>query len=68
MAVPGLVRFFSASMVAALSLAVTGLTESLARPKSKILAWPRVVTKMFAGLISRWMMPLEWATSSPSAI
>ncbi len=26
---------------------------TLARPKSKILAWPRLVTKMLAGLMSR---------------
>ena len=68
MAVPGLVRFSSASMVGALSLALAGLKESLASPKSRIFACPRVVTKMFAGLISRWMIPLEWAPSSPSAI
>ncbi len=39
-AVPGLVRFSSASMVAALSLAVAGLKESLASPKSKNLRLP----------------------------
>ena len=32
---------------------------SLARPKSRILACPRSVTKMFAGLMSRWTMPLR---------
>src|SRR2546430_10674862 len=31
-----------------------------ARPKSRILACPRSVTKRFAGLISRWTMPLAW--------
>ena len=41
---------------------------TLARPKSRILAWPRLVTKIFAGLMSRWTMPLECAASSPSAI
>ena len=30
---------------------------SLARPKSRILACPRLVTKMLAGLMSRWTMP-----------
>ena len=29
----------------------------LARPKSRILAWPRLVTKILAGLMSRWTMP-----------
>jgi len=32
-----------------------------ARPKSRILAWPRLVTKMLAGLMSRWTMPWECA-------
>jgi hypothetical protein len=32
---------------------VTSLGETLARPKSRILACPRSVTKMFAGLMSR---------------
>ena len=30
---------------------------TFARPKSRILACPRLVTKMFAGLMSRWTMP-----------
>ena len=30
---------------------------TLAKPKSSILACPRLVVKMFAGLMSRWMMP-----------
>jgi hypothetical protein len=30
---------------------------NFARPKSRILASPLSVTKMFAGLISRWMIP-----------
>ena len=41
---------------------------TFARPKSRILAWPRSVTKMFAGLMSRWTMPLACAASSASAI
>ena len=41
---------------------------TLASPKSRTLACPRLVTKMFAGLISRWMMPAAWAASSASAI
>ena len=39
-----------------------------ARPKSRIFASPRSVTKMFAGLRSRWTMPGRCATSSASAI
>ena len=41
---------------------------TLASPKSRILAWPRLVTKMFAGLMSRWTMPSACAASSASAI
>jgi hypothetical protein len=33
----------------------------LAIPKSVILIFPSVVRMMFAGLMSRWMMPLRWA-------
>ena len=53
-------------MAAAIWPAVAGVT--FARPKSRILAWPRLVTKMFAGLMSRWTMPSAWAASSASAI
>jgi hypothetical protein len=42
----------------------TGVT--LANPKSRTLACPRLVTKMLAGLMSRWTMPAEWAGSSAS--
>ena len=31
-------------------------------------AWPRFVTKMLAGLMSRWTMPFACAASSASAI
>ena len=71
--VPGLVRCCS-SMVPVIVLAdATWLDEvadgaTLASPKSRILAWPRLVTKMFAGLMSRWTMPSEWAASRASAI
>src|SRR6267142_947377 len=41
--------------------------RSLARPKSRILTAPRSVTKMLAGLMSRWMMPFLWAASRASA-
>ncbi len=41
---------------------------SLASPKSRILAWPRLVMKMLAGLMSRCTMPSAWAASSASAI
>ena len=33
------------------------LPASVAKPKSRIFACPRVVMKMFAGLMSRWVMP-----------
>ena len=36
---------------------------TLASPKSRILAWPRLVTKRLAGFMSRWAMPSEWAAS-----
>src|SRR5450755_2156763 len=41
---------------------------SFARPKSRTLACPRLVTKMLPGLISRWTMPSLCAASSASAI
>ena len=41
---------------------------TLPRPKSRILACPRSVTKMLAGLMSRWTIPLAWAASRASAI
>ena len=40
---------------------------SLAKPKSSTLTRPRRVMSRFAGLISRWIMPLECAVSSASA-
>src|SRR6266567_6898631 len=64
-AAPGLVRCSSLIAVAcavtpaaSTILLATGVT--LANPKSRILAWPRFVTKMFAGFMSRWTMPSEW--------
>ena len=45
-----------------------GEVASFARPKSRIFAWPRVVIKIFAGFMSRCVMPLLWAASIPSAI
>ena len=47
-------------------LRLSGVT--FASPKSRILACPRSVTKMLAGLMSRWTMPLACAASSASAI
>jgi hypothetical protein len=41
---------------------------TFARPKSRILACPRLVTKIFAGLMSRWTMLSLCAASSASAI
>ena len=40
----------------------------LASPKSSSFAWPRSVTKMLAGLMSRWTMPFACAAASASAI
>ena len=48
------------------TLLPTGIT--FAKPKSRILAWPRLVRKMFAGFMSRWTIPSAWAVSSASAI
>ena len=44
------------------------LRSILASPKSMILIWPRVVTKMLAGLMSRCTTPSVCAASSASAI
>src|SRR6476646_1983551 len=41
---------------------------TFASPKSRILACPRWVTKMFPGFMSRWTIPLAWAASSASAM
>ena len=73
---PGLVSCSSPASVLASSSPMTvgafPATESfssiLARPKSRIFAWPRAVTKMLAGLMSRWTMPAVCAASSASAI
>ena len=71
---PGLVRCSRLTPVVTSCLACR-VTEDLARgrvtfarPKSRILAWPRLVTKMLAGLMSRWTMPSLCAASSASAI
>jgi hypothetical protein len=54
----GLVRWVSTSMVVAVAPAeALCLTDAFASPKSRILACPRFVLKMFAGLISRWTIP-----------
>ena len=41
-------------------------TVRLASPKSSSFAWPRAVTKIFAGLMSLWTIPFAWAASSAS--
>src|SRR6202140_265414 len=50
-------------MVAAVT--PTGVVSAwvFANPKSRILACPRSVKNRFAGLMSRWTIPLEWAAS-----
>ncbi len=60
---PGLVRCCTSAVSVCVSAAAFWLAEladgaTLASPKSRILACPRLVTKMFAGLMSRWTMPL----------
>src|SRR6267142_2629059 len=45
----------------------TPLGTSFARPKSSTFACPRFVTKIFAGLMSRWIIPSAWAASKASA-
>jgi hypothetical protein len=42
-------------------------TNCFASPKSITLAWPVFVSMMFAGLMSRWMIPFACAASSASA-
>ena len=44
------------------------LRVNFARPRSRTLACPRLVTKMFAGLMSRWIIPFWWAASRASEI
>ena len=71
-AVPGLVRCSSrvdgrcGGRASAHQRCWTGAT--FAKPKSRILACPRLVTKMLAGLMSRWTIPSACAASSASAI
>src|SRR5215469_3034702 len=47
---------------------VSPMPVTFANPKSRIFACPRSLTKMLAGLMSRWMIPLQCAASSASAI
>jgi len=47
---------------------IAGTGDNLAKPKSSILACPRSVTKMFAGLMSRCVIPFVCAASNASAI
>src|SRR5207245_6046823 len=73
MATPGLVSNSSIVAVGALETPATPTARplpgtSLAKPKSRILAWPRWVTKIFAGLMSRCTIPLECAASKASEI
>ena len=71
-AVPGLVRCSSATVTwpetPTASALIRRVVVSLARPKSSIFTWPELVTKILAGLISRWVIPFECAASSASAI
>ena len=67
---PGLVRCCGSGSGIAVteSKLAAGFSVTVANPKSRILACPRSVAKMFAGLMSRWTMPLPCAASSASAI
>ena len=71
-ATPGLVRcsgsIDAVALAAAAAPSVALLGASFARPKSRILACPRWLTKMFAGLVSRWTMPSVCAASSASVV
>ena len=73
-ATPGVVREFSGGTVCASAngsdapAALPSSKASLARPKSRIFVWLRCVTKMLAGLMSRWTIPLACAASNASAI
>ncbi len=53
MAWPGLVSDFSRVAVGAGSASPALAANGLASPKSKSFAWPLLVTKVFAGLMSR---------------
>jgi hypothetical protein len=62
--VPRLVNYCSSMervCVAAAAMLLAELTAvmTFANPKSSIFARPRFVTKMFAGLMSRWTTPAE---------
>ena len=70
---PGLVRCSSLTAVigavtsaGCISLLIVRVT--FASPKSKILACPRFVMKMLAGLMSRWTIPSLWAYMSPEQV
>jgi hypothetical protein len=68
---PGLVRCCSSVVpvfAEAIWLEEMAAGATLASPKSNILACPRLVTKMLAGLMSRWMMPTACAASRASAM
>ena len=69
---PGLVICSLESSNVASSDAVSPVAPTplatFASPKSKIFACPRVVTKMFAGLMSRCTIPFACAASSASAV
>ena len=61
---PGLVRWSASDNVISFAVRPVAVTfaATFARPKSRILACPRLVTKIFAGLTSRWTMPSEWGS------
>jgi len=48
--------------------AAASASKAFARPKSSTFTLPSGVSLTFAGLRSRWTMPLSWAASRASAI
>ena len=61
--IPGMLN-----MVGGILSSVPGPLSIFARPKSSTFTCLRVVSMMFSGLMSRWMMPREWASARASAI
>lgn len=45
----------------------SGLTNLCEQPKSAILHWPEDVTRMFAGLMSKWTIRFSWQCLRPLA-
>ena len=46
---------------------VVSVVTARARPKSATLTRPSSASRTFSGLMSRWMMPVQWAAASASS-